>query len=96
MQLRWNDYEPGATGAFYRVWRTNAANGARHARRSSSAADNCQLAMDDIGAHDGGRFVDKPGPGRWTYRLGFAANWLNSPLYGDIFSFGPPLAIRVR
>jgi hypothetical protein len=52
--------------------------------------------MDDLGAHAGGVFVDKPGPGTWTYRLGFAANWLNSPLYGDIFSLGPPLVVRVR
>ena len=52
--------------------------------------------MDDLGAHGGGTFVDKPGRGRWTYRLGLAGNWLNSPLYGDIFSFGPPLAVRVR
>jgi len=52
--------------------------------------------MDDLGAQGGSGFVDKPGRGRFTYRLGFAANWLNSPLYGDIFSFGPPLAVRVR
>ena len=51
--------------------------------------------MDDLGAHGGGTFVDKPGHGRWTYRLGIAANWLNSPLYGDIFSFGPPVVVRV-
>jgi hypothetical protein len=51
--------------------------------------------MDDLGAHPGGRFVDKPGPGRWTYRLGFAANWENSPLFGDIFSVGPPLRVGV-
>ena len=54
------------------------------------AADDCQLAMDDLGRTRAARFVDKPGPGTWTYRLGFAANWLNSPLYGDIFSLGPP------
>jgi hypothetical protein len=52
--------------------------------------------MDDLGAHGGGAFVDKPGRGRWTYRLGIAGNWLNSPLYGDIFSFGPPVVVRVR
>jgi hypothetical protein len=51
--------------------------------------------MDDLGAHAGGSWLDNPGRGRWTYRLGLAANWLNSPLYGDVYSLGPPVAIRV-
>ena len=51
--------------------------------------------MTDAGAHGGGRFVDTPGPGRWTYRLALAANWLDSPLYGDVYSVGPPVAVRV-
>jgi hypothetical protein len=51
--------------------------------------------MDDLGAHTAGRFVDTPGSGTWTYRLGFAANWENSPLFGDIFSLGPPLRVSV-
>jgi hypothetical protein len=51
--------------------------------------------MDDLGAHYGGSWVDKPGRGTWVYRLGLAANWLNSPLYGDVYSFGPPVAVRM-
>jgi hypothetical protein len=51
--------------------------------------------MDDLGAHSGGSWVDSPGSGPWTYRLGLAANWLNSPLYGDVYSLGPPLVVRV-
>src|SRR6185312_11663086 len=50
------------------------------------AADDCELTMQDLGARRSGRFVDKPGPGRWTYRLGLAANWLNDPFYGDVYS----------
>jgi hypothetical protein len=96
VQLRWQDPEPSAARAFYRIWRTKEQNGGATCTPVPNAADNCQLAMDDLGAQENGRFLDKPGPGTWTYRLGFAANWENSPLYGDIFSFGPPLAVRVR
>ena len=97
VRLRWRDAQPAGTGAFYRIWRTKAKDGGATCTPVPHAADNCQLVMDDLGAHAGGSFVDRtPSQGTWTYRLGFAANWLNSPLYGDIFSFGPPIAVRVR
>jgi hypothetical protein len=96
VHLLWNVRTPEGTQFFYRIWRSNALNGGAACTPVPHASDNCQLVMDDLGAHGGGRFVDKPGRGRFTYRLGFAANWLNSPLYGDIFSLGPPLVVRVR
>jgi len=95
VDLRWRNWKPGPAGAFYRIWRSKASNGGATCTPVPHASDNCQLVMDDLGAHKDGRFVDKPGAGRWTYRLGFAANWENSPLYGDIFSLGPPLVVRV-
>jgi hypothetical protein len=96
VRLTWSVPKAGATQYFYRIWRTKAQDGGATCTPVPHGADNCQLTMDDLGAHAGGVFVDKPGPGTWTYRLGFAANWLNSPLYGDIFSLGPPLVVRVR
>jgi hypothetical protein len=84
-----------ATQSFYRIWRSKLPSGGASCTPVPHAASNCQLTMDDRGAHEGGSFVDKPGSGTWTYRLGNAANWLNSPLYGDIFSFGPPVTVRV-
>jgi hypothetical protein len=95
VHLHWNAAQPAGTSVFYRIWRTNAPDGGATCTRVPHAAANCQLAMDDLGAHGGGRFVDTPKRGRWTYRLGFAANWLKSPLYGDVFSVGPPIAVRV-
>ena len=96
VELRWSPPNPGATKFFYRIWRSSAATGGAACTPVAHAADNCQLEMDDLGAHGGGHFVDRPGHGRFTYRLGYAANWLNSPVYGDIFSLGPPLVVRVR
>lgn len=96
VRLMWNVASPGATKFFYRVWRSNAPDGGATCTPVPHAAANCQLTMTDLGAHGAGTFVDKPGRGRWTYRLGLAGNWLNSPLYGDIFSFGPAVAVRVR
>jgi hypothetical protein len=95
VHLTWNPAQPIGTKVFYRIWRTNAPDGGASCIPEPKGAANCQLAMADLGAHANGRFVDKPGHGRWTYRLGLAANWLNSPLYGDIFSFGPPVTVRV-
>jgi hypothetical protein len=96
VQLQWNVAKHDGTQFFYRIWRSNAPNGGATCTPVAHASDNCQLTMDDLGEHGGGRFVDKPGRGHFTYRLGFAANWLNSPLYGDIFSLGPPLVVRVH
>jgi hypothetical protein len=95
VHLNWNDSQPAGTRVFYRIWRTKAANGGASCTPVPHAAANCQLAMDDLGAHYGGSWVDKPGRGTWVYRLGLAANWLNSPLYGDVYSFGPPVAVRM-
>ncbi len=95
VHLRWNPAEQAETQVFYRIWRSNAPTGGATCTPVPHGAANCQLVMDDLGAYAGGRFVDKPGRGRWTYRLALAANWLNSPLYGDVFSLGPPVAVRV-
>ncbi len=96
VRLSWNVAEPGGAKVFYRIWRSNAPTGGATCTSVPHAAANCQLVMSDLGAHANGSFIDKPGAGTWTYRLGLAANWLNSPLYGDIFSLGPPVVVHVR
>jgi len=94
--LRWNPAEPAGTRVFYRIWRSNAPNGGASCTPAANAPDDCELVMDDLGAHPGGAWVDRPGTGTWTYRLGLAANWLDSPDYGDVYSIGPPVTVRVR
>lgn len=95
VRLTWRASQPAGTAVFYRVWRSKARDGGASCVPVSGGTDNCELTMTDAGAHGGGRFVDTPGPGRWTYRLALAANWLDSPLYGDVYSVGPPVAVRV-
>ena len=95
VHLTWRPSQPSAAAVFYRIWRSNASNGGASCSPVANAADNCQLSMDDIGAHPGNSFVDKPGPGTWTYRLALAANWENSPFYGDVFSVGLPVTVKV-
>ena len=96
VHLRWRDAQPAGTRVFYRIWRSGDPTGGAVCTPVRNGADDCELAMQDLGAHRNGSFADRPGRGRWTYRLGLAANWLDSPDYGDVYSVGPPVTVRVR
>lgn len=96
VRLAWTQPASRAgTGVFYRIWRSGAPDGGASCTPVPKAASDCELTMTDLGASRTGRFADTPGKGRWTYRLGLAANWLDSPDYGDVYSLGPPLVVRV-
>jgi hypothetical protein len=43
----------------------------------------------------GTSFVDNPGPGTWTYRIGVSANWLNDLQLGDDYVVSPPVTVRL-
>ncbi len=47
--------------------------------------EGCAVALQDLGVTRTPHFVDKPGSGRWTYRIGVSANWLDDPTYGDVY-----------
>ena len=95
VRLSWNPTEPSAAKVFYRIWRSGAPTGGAACTPVPGGSDDCTLTMDDIGAHPGTTWVDSPGRGAWTYRLALAANWLNSPEYGDVYSVGPPVRVRM-
>jgi hypothetical protein len=61
-----------------------------------NAANDCQLYMDSLAATREPEFVDHPGRGTWTYRIGVAANWLNDEHYGDVYIVSPPVTVTVR
>jgi len=93
--LRWSAEQPAAAKVLYHLWRTGAKDGGAVCTPVPNASDNCSLTMTDLGARPGHGAVDRPGRGTWTYRLGLAANWLNSPIQGDVFAIGPPVTVRV-
>jgi hypothetical protein len=95
VHLSWNASQPSEAKVGYRLWRSGSPNGGAVCTPVPHGSDNCTLTMKDIGEYNSGRFVDRPGHGRWTYRLGLEANWLATPGYGDVFTVGPPVTVRV-
>ena len=51
--------------------------------------------MSALGATNGTTYLDRPGSGEWTYRVGVSANWLNNPAYGDVYVVSPPVSVKV-
>lgn len=95
VRLTWDAAQPSEAKVAYRIWRSGSPTGGAACTPVSGGSDNCTLTMADAGAHTGGSWVDRPGHGRWTYRLGLEANWLDLPGYGDVFTVGPPITVHV-
>ena len=97
MRLSWRPQKHDPAAVFYTVLRTNTPNGAVFcAGRLNNASDNCQLAMQALASTRATSFVDHPGPGPWTYRIGVSANWLNDFGLGDVYVVSKPLTVTVR
>jgi len=58
------------------------------------APSDCHLYGESLGATREGAWLDRPGPGTWTYRIGLSANWLNDEQYGDTYVFSRPVTIQ--
>ena len=90
--LRWSQGQPNGSPVFFRVWR---------ARRdvfsctTGSGGKLCHVAMPEVGVARTSAFTDRPGSGRWVYRVALAANWLNDPSYGDPYVVSRPLVVTV-
>jgi hypothetical protein len=63
--------------------------------KPSGAASHCFIEMTQIAALRGNGFAETPAPGRWTYRVGVAANWIDDEQAGDVMMISPPVTIRV-
>jgi hypothetical protein len=57
---------------------------------ATGGATLCSIEMEEVARGRDNVVIDRPGPGRWTYRVGVAANWLNDPEQGDVFVVSGP------
>lgn len=100
VSLRWKADEPSGGRVFYRIYRTESPNGTGDffcAGVAANVPDQCSLTGDTqaISTTRTGSFVDTPGPGRWFYRVGVSANWLDDPNFGDVYVFSKPVLAEV-
>ncbi len=94
--LTWNEWDSPPAAVFYRVLRTAGPNGGVACAGVKQGADQCNLYMDSVATTKATAFVDRPGPGTWTYRIGVAANWLDDPSFGDVTLLSRPVTATVR
>jgi hypothetical protein len=95
VRLSWRPSTAGSTRLFYRILRSNGSD-ISCAATPAAASDDCRLFMDAPAATSSTSYVDRPGPGSWTYRIGVSANWLNDPRYGDVYVVSPPVSVTLR
>jgi hypothetical protein len=65
----------------------------------TGGAKDCRLEMELIGTTTGTSWVDPDHPlpaGRWTYRVGLSANWLNDLNGGDVMLLSRPVTISSK
>jgi hypothetical protein len=94
VRLRWRPPQSSHARVFYRVLRSDPAEGkpgalqaVRNGLDCSSVDDlpaGCAVYSDIIGTTRATLFSDRPPPGRWTYRIALAANFADSENTGDV------------
>jgi hypothetical protein len=107
-QLTWNAPYSGSTRIFYTVLRSPASypdpsnpkqrtvtEGISCRERVHGSSANCLLFMRRLAATRALRFVDRPPPGRWTYRVTLSANWVDDPTLGDVLVLSRPATVRI-
>jgi hypothetical protein len=95
VELRWLTAERRER-VFYRITRAPGGRPDLTCKRRDDAPDQCEPTGVDVAVVRGGSFVDRPGRGSWTYRVGVVANWLGDATHGDAYVLSPPLVVDVR
>ena len=101
--LAWDAPYSGRTNVFYTVLRSRpvapdpendnrrTVEGLSCKERLHGAPLNCDLVMDHLTTTTARQFVDRPPPGRGTYRVGMTANWVNDTSLGDVMIVSDPV-----
>jgi hypothetical protein len=97
VRISWNGWKSRPAGVFYRVLRSypSLENGGLGCSGTGGGANDCRLYMQTAGSTKARSFVDRPGPGTWTYRIGVAANWIDDPTFGDVTLLSRPVTVTV-
>jgi hypothetical protein len=98
VHLAWKKDKPGPASVFYTVLRAKSAYaGPNCAARLNNGSDDCRLLyVDGVDGTHATSFVDRPGAGTWTYRIGVSANWLDDVKLGDVYVVSTPVTVTVR
>jgi hypothetical protein len=95
VHLSWSGLKPATARAFYHVLRVQAGSDVGCAGRVNNSSDNCIIQTNSIATTRGTSFIDRPGAGTWTYRVGVAANWVDDPALGDVYVVTKPAAVTI-
>jgi hypothetical protein len=95
--LRWKPQAASGRPVFYRIWRGRSGDGDGFTcSQPQVGGRSCLVALPEVGVTREPVFEDRPGKGRWVYRVTVAANWLNDPAQGDIYLVSRPVVIATR
>jgi hypothetical protein len=110
VRLTWDAPSTGNNGTkvFYTVLRSRpvttdpdndnrrTVDGLSCKERQHGAPLSCDLVMTHLSTTAARRYDDRPPPGRWTYRVGMTANWLNDTSLGDVMIVSDPVTVSAR
>jgi len=96
--LSWRPQHPIGGPVFFHVFRERVSQQPFTCIYPSPPAEQCKFTgATDLGTTMSPTFVDRHVPrGRWVYRVGVAANWLNDVAYGDVYVVSAPTVVSVR
>lgn len=91
-RLDWRAPPTGASEVFYRVYRARE-DGDVVCSPVAGATSDCRLTAGLLGTTRATSFADDPPPGRWSYRVGLAANWRDDVRLGDTLLLSRPVVV---
>jgi hypothetical protein len=92
VQLSWRPTKGGRTNVSYAVFRTAGNDGCT---LPSAGARECLLDTSVLLSTANTTLTDRPGHGRFWYRVGAVADYTGNPASTDLMLIGPAVNVRV-